>query len=39
MRLVIQSEPVKVYASGNQDVNHLDEKYDGKTPDIIDNAM
>ena len=38
MRLVIQSEPVKVYASGNQDVNHLDEKYDGKTPDIIDNA-
>ena len=26
MRLVIQSEPVKVYASGNQDVNHLNEK-------------
>ena len=39
MRLVIQSEPVKVYASGNQDVNHLMEKYDGKTPDIIDNAF
>ena len=39
MRLVIQSEPVKVYASGNQDVNHLEEKYDGKTPDIIDNAF
>ena len=38
MRLVVKSEPVKVYASGNQDVNHLDEKYDGKTPDIIDNA-
>ncbi|PPR51053.1 MAG: Inositol 2-dehydrogenase [Alphaproteobacteria bacterium MarineAlpha5_Bin5] len=39
MRLVIQSEPKKVYASGNQDVNHLKEKYDGKTPDIIDNAF
>ena len=39
MRLIIQSEPAKVYASGNQDVNHLMEKYDGKTPDIIDNAF
>ena len=39
MRLVIQSEPIKVYASGNQDVNHLSEIYDGKTPDIIDNAF
>ena len=39
MRLIIQSEPLKVYASGNQNVNHLDEDYDGKTPDIIDNAF
>ena len=39
MRLVIKSEPVKVYASGNQDVNHLTEKYNGKIPDIIDNAF
>ena len=39
MRLVIQSEPIKVYASGDQDVNHLSETYDGKTPDIIDNAF
>ena len=38
MRLIIQSEPSRVYASGNQDNNHLDEKYDGKIPDIIDNA-
>jgi len=38
MRLIVQSEPLKVYASGSQDVNHLYEKYDGKTPDIIDNA-
>ena len=39
MRFVTQSEPTKVYASGNQDVNHLNEKYDGKTPDILDNAF
>ena len=39
MRLIAQSEPLKVYASGGQDVNHLDEKYDGKTPDILDNAF
>lgn len=30
--------PVRVFASGNQDVNHLDEQYDGETPDVIDNA-
>ena len=39
MRLVTQSEPIKVYASGDQDVNHISETYDGKTPDIIDNAF
>ena len=39
MRLIAKSEPVKVYASGNQDVNHLDETYDGMTPDILDNAF
>lgn len=39
MRLQAQSEAVRVYASGGQDVNHLDEQYDGKTPDILDNAM
>jgi myo-inositol 2-dehydrogenase / D-chiro-inositol 1-dehydrogenase len=38
MRLIIQSEPVRVYCSGAMDVNHLDERYDGKTPDIIDNS-
>jgi hypothetical protein len=26
-------------ASGAQDVNHLDERYDGQTPDILDNAF
>ena len=39
MRHMLQSDPVRIYASGGQDVNHLDESYDGKTPDILDNAM
>ena len=39
MRLIAQSEPLKVYASGSQDVNHLDEEYDGKVPDMLDNAF
>ena len=38
MRLIVQSEPVRVYCSGAMDVNHLDEAYDGRTPDIIDNS-
>jgi len=38
MRHVVQDEPVRVYASGAMDVNHLEERYDGKQPDIIDNA-
>jgi myo-inositol 2-dehydrogenase / D-chiro-inositol 1-dehydrogenase len=38
MRLIIQSEPARVYCSGAMDVNHLDERYDGRTPDIIDNS-
>ena len=38
MRLIIQSNPLSVYASGSQDVNHLDEVYNEKKPDIIDNA-
>lgn len=39
MRYMLNDEPVKVYASGGQDVNHLDERYDGETPDILDNAF
>jgi predicted dehydrogenase len=39
MRLIAQDDPVRVYASGAQDVNHLDERYDGATPDILDNAF
>ena len=39
MRLVLESNPVRVFASGAIDVNHLDERYDGEIPDIIDNAL
>ena len=38
MNLVIGSRPTRVYASGAQDVNHLDERYAGERPDILDNA-
>ncbi|MGR3714340.1 MAG: Gfo/Idh/MocA family protein [Shimia sp.] len=38
MRLTLQSDPVRVYASAGVDVNHLDEAYGGHTPDILDNA-
>ena len=30
--------PVRVMASGGQAVNHLDEVYDGRVPDILDHA-
>ena len=39
MRLMTGSEAVRVYASGAQDVNHLDERVDGRVPDILDNAV
>ena len=39
MRFIVRSEPVQVMASGAQDLNHLDEAYDGETPDILDNAF
>ncbi len=38
MNLVAGRRPRRVVASGAQDVNHLDECYDGAVPDIIDNA-
>jgi predicted dehydrogenase len=38
MRLIVRSEAVRVYCSGAMDVNHLDERYDGRSPDIIDNS-
>ena len=39
MRLVAGAEAKRVYASGAADVNHRDERYDGRTPDILDNAF
>lgn len=39
MRLITGSEAVRVYASGAQDVNHLDECVAGQVPDILDNAF
>ena len=38
MRRIVSSEPVSVLASAGQNVNHLDERYDGRTPDIWDNG-
>lgn len=38
MRHIIGAEPVRVYCSGALDVNHKGEIYDGRAPDIIDNA-
>jgi predicted dehydrogenase len=39
MNLIVAARPVRVYASGAQDVNHLDEVYDGERSDILDNAF
>lgn len=39
MRHAVGSEPTLVMATGGQDVNHLDEVYDGKKSDIIDNGF
>ncbi|MEC8641960.1 MAG: Gfo/Idh/MocA family oxidoreductase, partial [Pseudomonadota bacterium] len=36
MRLILGSDPVRVMASGGQEVNHRDERYDGAAPDIWD---
>lgn len=39
MRLIVGAEATRLYASGAMDVNHRDERYDGKAPDILDNAF
>jgi predicted dehydrogenase len=38
MRLIVKSEPVRVYCSGAMDVNHVGERYAQGLPDIIDNS-
>jgi myo-inositol 2-dehydrogenase/D-chiro-inositol 1-dehydrogenase len=35
---ILQEKPVRVFASGGQRVNHLDEEYGGRRPDILDSA-
>ncbi|HEY5110339.1 MAG TPA: Gfo/Idh/MocA family oxidoreductase [Acidimicrobiales bacterium] len=39
MNLVSGGRPTRVLASGAQSVNHIDERYDGEQPDILDNAL
>ena len=39
MRHMMQADPVRVFASGGQNYNHLAESYAGETPDILDNAF
>lgn len=39
MNHITGDRPVRVLASGGQDVNHLDEVYGGEVPDILDNAF
>jgi len=39
MRLYLQADPIRVYASAAQDVNHLSERYNGEQPDIWDNGF
>jgi len=38
MDIIIGEQPIRVFASGGQSVNHLDEKYDGKQANMLDNA-
>jgi predicted dehydrogenase len=38
MDFILKEQPQRVFASGGQRVNHLDERYAGRQPDIIDSA-
>ena len=38
MDVILREHPLRVFASGAQRVNHLDERYDGRAPDILDSA-
>lgn len=38
MDFILNEHPLRVFASGGQRVNHLDERYQGRTPDILDSA-
>ena len=39
MCLVMGDKPVRVFGSGGQNVNHKDEEYGGRQPDIFDNGF
>lgn len=39
MRLILRDEPVRIYATGSQDVCYKSESYDGESSDILDNAF
>ena len=39
MRLTLGENPTTVYAVGHQRVNHVNESYDGRTPDILDHGI
>ncbi|KAA9009354.1 Gfo/Idh/MocA family protein [Histidinibacterium aquaticum] len=38
MRLILKDEPVRVMASAGQTLNHRDELYSGRVPDVWDNG-
>jgi len=38
MRLILRDEPVRVMASAGQSLNHKEERYGGKVPDVWDNG-
>ena len=38
MDFILGENPTRVFASGEQRVNHLNEQYNGRTPDILDSA-
>jgi myo-inositol 2-dehydrogenase / D-chiro-inositol 1-dehydrogenase len=39
MDFILGEQPTRVFASGGQRVNHLDEDYGGRKPDILDSAF
>ena len=39
MRLMIGAEPVRVHAIGGHAINHMDERYEGRVPDVIDHCF
>ena len=39
MDLILREKPQRVFASGGQRVNHLNESYGGRRPDILDSAF